>query len=231
MSRRRTAYPDGIELLNQRTISKAAPNAYVTIARIFEQIDVVMRDEIQNDIEWTSGSLFIDLREHRESESYVEDIKTGTSHTSSEADTLAYLTDTKCVTVWAWVHRAILKHQGEANHCFLASWELAKARANEILNLALEVLQIYESDGYRDLHVPGREGVGAGIEAKLRTLSLFESIFTRPTADDVKGARHPYDHEFHIRYVHFLRRRRYETTVRRQERNARIYENVSKGSA
>ena len=230
MSRRRTAYPDGVELLNHRTISKAAPNAYVTIARTFEQIDAVMRDEIRNDIEWTSTSVFNNLREHRESESYVEDIKTGTSHTSSEADTLAYLTDIKCVTVWTWVHRAVLKHQGDVNHSNHASWEQAKARANEILNLALEVLQIYESDEYRDLHVPGREGVGAGIEAKLRTLSLFESIFTRPTANDVQKDRLPSNHGFYYSYSDFLRQKRYEITVKRQERNARIYGNVSTGS-
>ena len=81
---------------------RIAPSAYVTIARIFEQVYRVMLDEIEEDIlrcvqpedeshpQPFSTSRFINLRTHKDSESYFEDVRKGISHISSDTDTFAY---------------------------------------------------------------------------------------------------------------------------------------------
>ncbi len=216
---------------------RIAPSAYVTIARIFEQVDRVMLDEIEEDIlrcvqpedeshpQPFSTSRFINLRTHKDSESYFEDVRKGISHTSSDTDTFAYLTDTKCVTTWSWVHSAVLKHQDDSDLCFHLSWTQAKARANEILNLALAVLETYDSDEYQAQ--PGRESVGAGIEAKLRTLLLFDTIWSRPTSTNTETHTDPSNHEFARSFNQFLRDRKDTIKARKRAGYDRTHQTVS----
>lgn len=220
-----------------------APTAYVHIARTLEQLDRVMLDEIQNDIRRcltpaedssqppVSTSPFSNVGAHDESDSYVQDIKKGTSHTTSETDTFAYLSDTKCVTTWSRVHYAVLKSQGDSLRSSDVSWTQAKARANEILSLAQAVLEIYEDDDCQNLRIPGREIIGASIEAKLRALHLFDAIYSRPT--NLEENRHtiPNSHEFIRSFDRFLVGRKEKTKAGRKERYVRMHRNVSSRSA
>ena len=252
--RRDRGFLDGVELWSPRgTAPGAVPPAFATIARTFEQIDRAMLAEIRADIErnvqpsegstkpltstsrfsdtFFRGTLYSDTQAHEDVERYIEDIEKGISHTSSEADNSAYLTNSKCVTAWSWVHSAVLEYQGRSDHHYLLSWTKAKIRANEILDLALAVLETYDSDECRDLLVPGREGVGVGIEAKLRTLSLFNTIYSRPTYEDDKNKHSPGNHAFDILFNRFLVDRREDIKARRKTRYARTHHNVSNRSA
>lgn len=64
----------------------------------------------------------------------------------------------------------MLEHEGASVHYYTLPWIHAKVRANEVLNLAQRVLEIYCSNECQDLTIPGGGRVGAGMEAKLRTL-------------------------------------------------------------
>ena len=219
-----------------------APTAYVHIARTFEQLDRVMLDEIQNDIKRClppardssqppiSTSPFSNVGAHDESDNYVEDIKKGTSHTTSETDTFAYLSDTNCVMTWSRVRTAVLKSQGDDLRAGDVSWTQAKARANEILSLAQAVLEIYENDDCQTLRIPGREIVGASIEAKLRALYLFDSIYARPTNLETNSRTIPNSHEFVRSFDRFLVGRKGKTKARRKERYVKTHRNVSSRS-
>ncbi len=241
MSRRRDrGFVDGLELWRPSlSTPRVAPTAYVTIARLFEQIDHVMLDEIEEYLrgreQLESGSLreplavperpwSIYIRQHKESESYIEDIRKRTSHTSSETDTFAYLTDATCVMTWSWVHSAILRRQGHSNQYQTVSWTQTKARANEILNLALAVLEVCDSDDYQDLLIPKREGISAGIEARLRTLLLFDSIYSRPNSENMNNTG---NHEFIQSFDRFLRDRKDTLKATRKARSDRTHQNVS----
>lgn len=228
------------------TASKTAPIAYFTIARTFEQIDQAMLDEMQDDISRhiqpgddstqrpTSLSRFNELRAHEDTESYVEVIKKGTSHTSSKTDVVAYLTDTKCLTVWSWVHRAVLEYQGASVFHYATPWAHAKACATKILNLAQGVMEIYCSDECQNLTIHGDGLIVAGIEAKLRALLLFDSIYSRPTDEDTKKHFVPKSHQFQLLYDNSLRVRRNAVKARRNggyDRTHQNTENVSSRSA
>lgn len=244
MSRRKDrGFLDGMELWSPRPVSPtAAPSAYVLIARTFEQLDRVMLDEMQEDIERcsplskdssqprTRTSRFSDMRSHKDSESYVEDAKKGNSHTSSKKDTLANLTDTKCLTAWSWVHRAILEYQGGSDVSYRVGWIEAKARANQILNLALAVLEAYDSDQRQNLQESGHEGVDTGIEAKLRTLLLFDSIYSRQAIEEAKKELFPRPHTFTSSFERFLLYRKDNSKFARKEKYARAHQNVSNRS-
>ena len=235
---------DAMELWSPRTTtSRVAPIAYFTIARTFEQIDRAMLDEIQDDIlrrtqpgddstqRPTSISRFNDLRAHKDTESYVEDIMQDTSHTSSETDVVAYLNDTKCLTAWSWVQRAVLEHQGESLQFSAVPWTHAKARADEILNLAQGIMETYCSDECQDLIIHGGERVGAGIEAKLRTLLLFDSVYSRPTYEDTRNQHISPSHRFKLYFDDFLRGKRDRVKARRNRKDDRTHQNVSNRSA
>ena len=234
---------DGLELWRRphTTTSKAAHSAYVAIAHIFELIDRAMLHEMQEDIQRhemqediqrrSSNSIFSVTRYQKDLRSYMEDVKKATSHTSSEASTFAYLTDTRCVAAWSRVHSAILEHQGRSDQQYLTPWTQAKARAHEILNLAEAVLDYYDSDECQDLVIPGREGVGAGIEIKLRTLSLFDNIYSRPTYEAVKINSSPLTHPFILKFNRFHIARTQKTGARSKEGYARTHQIVSNRSA
>ena len=218
------------------TTPRAVPAAFVAIARNFEQIDRVMLDEIRADKEERSNSRFNDtqlkdVRGHRDVTSYIQAIQQGTSHTSSEEDVSAYLSDYQCLTAWGWVHSAVLEHQGRSDQEHLLSWIQAKSRANEILDLARAVLEIYDSDECRGLLIPGREGVGACVEAKLRKLCSFDTIYRRPSYGDDKRQTCPAAHSFHIMFDQFIVERRENTKAKRKANNVRAHQNVSKHSA
>ena len=234
---------DAMELWSPRAAtSRIAPIAYITIARTFEQIDRAMLDEIQDDIlrrsqpgddstqQPTSISRFNDLRAHKDTESYVEAIRKGTSHTSSETDVVAYLEDTECLTAWSWVHRAVIEHQG-ASANYALPWRHAKARADEILNLAQGVMETYCSDECQDLTIHGGERVDAGIEAKLRTLLLFDSIYSRAFLDDINSYHPLQSHQYKLLFDKFLRVRKDKVKARRNKRDDRTHQNVSNRSA
>ena len=230
--RRDRGFLDALELWSPRaTTPRAAPTALVTIARTFEQIDRVMLDEIRADRERKSTSRFSDIRD-RDVTSYIQDIQQGISHTSSEADISAYLSDYNCITAWGWVHSAVLEHQGSPVEYHQLRWIQAKSRANELLHLAEAVLETYDSDECRDLLIPGREGVGAGIEAKLRKLCSFNTLYCRPTyGDEARGNPGPGNHNFYILFDQFFAERRQNARAKRKVNYARAHQNVSKHSA
>ena len=242
--RRDRGFLDALELWSPRAAtSKAAPAAFVTIARTFEQIDRVMLDEIRADIERNQqpghlASRFSDSRlisrirdiTSQDVSSYIHNVQEGTSHTSSEADVSAYLSDDNCIAVWGWVHGAVLEYQGRSDEHHLLPWIQANSRANDILDLARAVLETYDSDECQDLLIPGREGVGAGVEAKLRKLCAFHTIYGRPYVDE-GSLRSPRDHDFYILFNQFINERRENTKAKRKANYVRAHQNVSKHSA
>ncbi len=239
MSRRRDrGFLDSMEPWSPRaTAPRAAHPVFVAIARTFEQIDRVMMDEMRADIERNTASQFhVDTRyrntqAYKDVRSYIEEIEEGVSHTSSEADASAYLTDIKCVTAWGWVHSAILDYQGDRLHSSLLQWTKAKARASEILDLVSVVLETYDSDECRDLINPEREGIRAGIDTKLRTLCFFNTIYSRPTTYDDQNLKVPSSHESYLLFNDFLKGRKENTKARKKERHAKTHQNVSEQSA
>lgn len=233
--RRDRGLRNGMELLSSRIIPpRVAPTALMTITRTFEQIDRIMLDEMQADIkrrmkpgnESTQGqfstSPFYDTQGHTDVENYVQDIKRSVSHTSSEIAIFAYLADSRCVTAWSWVCNSVVKHQGDSEDCFHVQWAQAKARANEILNLASRVCETYNSDECQNLS-SSHEEVGAGIEAKLTTLLSFDSIYSRQTIEDIRHHYYPPHHEFYL----ILSDRNREIKARRKERYTRTRQIVS----
>ena len=230
--RRDRGFLDALELWSPRAATpRAAPAAFVTIARNFDQIDRVMLDEIRADTERNSTSRFSDIRD-RDVTSYIQDIQQGTSHTSSEADVSAYLSDYSCITAWGWVHSAVLEHQGRHDEYRNLRWIQAKSRADELLHLAEAVLETYDSDECRDLLIPGREGVGAGIEAKLRKLCSFNTLYCRSThSDELRGNPGPGNHKFYVLLDQFFAERRENAKAKRKANHARAHQNVSKHSA
>ena len=234
--RRDRGFLDALELWRPRAApAKAAPAAFVTIARNFEQIDRVMLDEIQADRKGRTDSRFSGnrLRESRDRDviSYIQSVEEGTHHTSSEADVSAYLSDYKCITAWGWVHSLLLERQGHTNSHYHLNWTLAKSQANELLNLARAVLDTYDSDECQDLLIPGREGIGAGIEAKLTKLFSFDTIYGRRTHEDEKSHTIPGTHMFNILFNQFMAERREDAKAKRKVNYARAHQNVSKHSA
>ena len=234
--RRDRGFLDALELWNQRVgTPEATSAAFVTIARTFEQIDRVMLDEIKADVKERSDSRFSSdqLREIRDGDvtSYIQNVDEGTSHTSSEADVAAYLSDYNCITAWGWVHSALLEHQGHANYHYSYQWVQVKSRANELLDLARAVLDIYDSDKCRDLLVPGREGVGASIEAKLRKLCSFNTIYCRPTYDNERIQTTPDNHPFLTLFEQFIGERREITKAKRKANFVKAHQTVSKNPA
>ena len=233
--RRDRGLRNGMELLSPRVIPpRVAPTALMTIARTFEQIDRIMLDEMQADIERRmepsnestqgrfSTSPFYDTQAHTDSENYVQDIKRSISHTSSEIAIFAYLADSRCVTAWGWVFNAVVKLQGDSEDCFHVQWGQAKARADEILNLASRVVEKYNSDECQNL-LSSREEVGAGIEAKLTTLLSFDNIHSRQTIEDIRKHHYPPHHEFYL----ILSDRNREIKAKRKERYTRTRQIVS----
>lgn len=215
--------------------SKAVPAAFVTIARTFEQIDRVMLDEIKADVKERSDSRFRtdQLLEPRDRDvtSYIRSVEEGASRASSEADVAAYLSDYSCIIAWGWVHSALLERQGHSNHHYMFQWTQAKSRANELLDLARAVLETYDSDECRALLVPGREGVGASIEAKLRKLCSFNTIYCRPTYDNGRSQSAFDNHSFHELFEQFIGERREIVKAKRKANYVRVHQNVSKDSA
>lgn len=163
--------------------------------------------------------------------SYIEDVKKGVSRASIERETFAYLTDLKCETAWSWVYNAVWEHQSPSSLENGLQWAQAKARSNEILTFAQAVLDIYDSDESQDLLEPGRENVGAGIEAKLRTLLLFDSIFSRLTKDETRWNRTPAHHPFKWSFDAFSLAKKNRVKVDRKIRYATTHQNVSKRPA
>ena len=243
--RRDRGFLDALELWNPHAATpKAAPAAFMTIARTFEQIDRVMLDEIWADIERNQqpghpASRFSDsglISRHRDItsqdvSSYIHNVQQGTSHTSSEANISAYLSDDNCITAWGSVQGAVLEYQGRSNEHHLLPWIQAKSRANEILDLARAVLETYDSDECRDLLIPGNEGVGAGVEAKLRQLCSFNTIYCRPTYEDERGKLGPGNHKFYLLFNEFFAERRENVNAKRKADFVRTHQNVSKHSA
>ena len=224
-----------MELQNPRaTAPQATHPVLVAIARTFEQIDRVMMDEMRADIERNTASQFHvdtpyrDTQAYKDVRSYIEEIEEGVSHTSSEADASASLTDIKCVTAWGWVHSAILDYQGDRHYSSVLQWTKAKARASEILDLVSVVLETYDSDECRDLISPGRDGIRAGIDTKLRTLCFFNSIHSRPSTADEQNLKVPSSHDSYLLFNDFLKRRRGNTKTREKERYAKTHQHVSK---
>ena len=231
---------NGMELWNlQASPSGAGHTALVTIAQIFEQIDRVMLDEMQDDMRRhaqpnkestersTSASRFSDMQADKDPEIFFEDVKKGISHTSSETDILAYLTSINCLTAWSWVFKAVLEYQGRSDHSHLLPWSQASDLAAHILDLARAVLEIYESEKYQDLTFPGREGVDAGIEAKLRTLLLWNRIHSRPTYEDTKNGRLAGSHSFWFSLGNFFSRRKEEAKAKKSASDVRAHQKVS----
>ena len=235
--RRDRGFLDALELWRPRTPTpRAAPAAFVAIARTFEQIDRIMLDEIVADVERNglgnsrfSRSRMNDIRDS-DVISYIEDIQQGTSHTSSDADVSAYLSDYNCITAWGWVQGAVLERQGGSNEYQALPWIQAISRANELLDLARVVLETYDSDECRDLLTPGRECVGAGIEAKLNQLSSFNTIFCRPDSENQKSNTALDWHIFYVVFNQFFAERRENTKAKRKADHVRAHQNVSKNS-
>ena len=240
--RRDRGFLDALEFWSPRAAKpKAAPAAFVTIARTFELIDRVMLDEIRADIErnqqpgasvsrFSNSRLVTRTRDITSQDvlSYIHNVQQGTSHTSSEVDVFAYLSDDNCITAWGWVHGALLEYQGNSDKHHHLPWTQAKSRANEILDLAGAVLETYDSD---ELLLPRHEGVGAGIEAKLRKLCSFNTIYCRPTYANEREIPGPGNHNFYILFNQSVNERRENTKAKRKANYVRAHQNVSKHSA
>ena len=213
---------------------KAAPAIFVTIARTFEQIDRVMLEEIRADKDRAESSRFnssrLDNIRDTDVTSYIQKIQQNTSHTSSDADVSAYLSDYNCITAWGWVHGAVLEHQGATTEARYLSWTQARSRANELLDLARVVLEAYDSEECRDLLIPEREGVGAGVEAKLNKLSSFNTIYCRPDYDEKRQNTGPGNHTFYYLFNQFFAERRENTKAKRKADHVRAHQTVSKHS-
>ena len=231
--RRDRGFLDALELWSPRAATpKAAPAAFVTIARTFEQIDRVMLAEIRADRDRRSNSPFsshrLDNIRDWDVTTYIQNVQQGTSHTSSDADISAYLSSCECITAWDWVHNAVLEYQDRSDMHHLLPWTQAKSRANDILDLSRAVLESYDSDECRDLLIPGHEGVGAGVEAKLRKLCSFNTIYSRPSFENEKQKTSPGNHSFYILFNQFLTERRENTKAKRKANYIRAHQNVSK---
>ena len=108
----------------------------------------------------------------------------------------------------------MLEHEGASVHYYTLPWIHAKVRANEMLNLAQRVLEIYCSNECQNLTIPGGGRVGAGMEAKLRTLLLFDSIYSRPTVEDIKKHHVTQTHQLTLFFDNFLHARRNKVKLR-----------------
>ena len=217
------------------TTPGSAHGLLVAIARTFGQIDRVMLAEIQDDISRCnrppSVSRFSHPRVPQDVISYIEDVENSTSHTSSETDVLAYLSDTKCLTAWSHVRSSMLEHQGNAHDYRLTAWSQVKDRAAEMLNLAQQVLEKYGSDECQDRLLPENEHVHvrASIEAKLSALLLFgQSIYSRPNLEEAKSMHIPPEHGFVWSFGQFRSRRNDKIKEKRTARYDATYQNVSK---
>lgn len=233
--RRDRGFLDALELWRPRAPTpEAVPAAFVTIARIFQQVDCVMLDEMRANTKERSDSRFnsdTDAFRDKDVTDYITTIEEITLDTSSEARVSAYLRDCYCTTAWGRVHSAVLERQGDSKEHHSLRWIQARSRANELLDLAKAVLETYDSDECQDLLIPGREGVGAGIEAKLRKLLSFNTIYSRPTYENERAAQPgPGNHNFYALFNDFTAERRENTKAKRRVNYARIHQNVSKHS-
>ena len=71
------------------------------------------------------------------------------------------------------------------------------------------MLEIYGDDEYQDLAIPERKDVDAGIDANLRALLIFDSIYTRPSYDDGKtDKKKHWPHPFYSSFSDFLSERK-----------------------
>ncbi len=210
----------------------AAHPALVAIARIFEDTDLVMLDEVRSDIKRhekpdSKPSRFSDTRDIPDVESYIENAQKAVPHASNGTEIFGCLTDTRCLIAWRWVFNAILESQGTIRDYELLPWEQAKAKANEILNLGEAALEIYDSYGCDELISPEREGVSAGIEARLRILGSFETIYSRPSDNDRQTGRTPSCHTFKRAFNIFYHTRRKGIEARRNASRCREHNDVS----
>ena len=233
--RRDRGFLDALELLSPRTAPpQTTPTAFVTIAHTFEQIDRVMLAETRADRDRRSTSRFrFSLENNPDGDvaSYIQNIQQGTSHTLSDAHVFAYLSDCQCMIAWDWVHGAVLEHQGDSHMNMNVAWVQAKFRANEILDLASAVLEAYDSNECQDLLVPGREGVRPGIEAKLRKLASFNTIYCRPSYEEQRSNTGPGNHTYCALLNQFFAERMENTKTKRKANYIRAHQNVSKRSA
>lgn len=150
-------------------------------------------------------------------------------HTSSETDIVAYLSDTKCLRAWSWVHHAILGYQSAGVDDDAAlPWTHARAQANEMLNIAQRVMETYRSDEFQDLTMHGDERIGAELESKLRTLLLFDSIYSRPTRESTFVSK---SHQFRLFFDNSLRVRRDAVNDRRNRGYDRTHQNTQNVSS
>ena len=151
----------------------------------------------------------------------------GISHTSLEKDIFAYLTDRTGLKIWRQAREAIIEFQGPTTQDDEAQWAQAKARASEILNLALLVLERYDSDECRNILSSGCEDIDASIEAQLNTLLSFDSIYSRESHNDKVVTRHIPHHDFKQLFENFSRARRDRIKTRRKKSHSRTHLQVS----
>ena len=72
-----------------------------------------------------------------------------------------------------------------------------------------------------------RKLVYLGIETKLTTLLSFNSIYSRPTIEDIRKAHFPGHHLFHVLFNSILNDRNREIKARKKERYTEIHQIVS----
>ncbi|KAL9603253.1 MAG: hypothetical protein Q9219_001274 [cf. Caloplaca sp. 3 TL-2023] len=168
----------------------------INIARALEIIDRLILHE------WEGGTLqdhsrdgagsygqnlltrTICLQAHEDIDAYYEEIQTGISHAASEATTLRYLADTTCLAAWSRVYLLVVLQQRSSGQTAPTK---PRCRASEILNLAITVSELYDSDEVQNILFPEHEDVAASIEAKLDSLSLFADVFSLLAANDSEG--------------------------------------------
>ncbi|KAL8837105.1 MAG: hypothetical protein Q9170_002662 [Blastenia crenularia] len=165
----------------------ATQSPLMTVARAFDMIDRLIlyeweggtlrehrSDEVDShDQDWLARA--IRLQAYEDIDLYFQYSRNGISPAASEATTLTYLADTTCLAAWSRIYLIVGLLQGEYGR---DAGIQTRGRTCEILNLALTVSELYDSDEVQHVLFPGHESVAAAIEAKLDNLSLFADVFS-----------------------------------------------------
>ena len=202
------------------------------IARAFKQVDRYMLEEIEDDIARfqddpdygedvhiasrfetpdATTRLFIErVKAEKEgvvtaSEAEEQSVKSKDEYEEAELQELVEcLEDTTCLATWRSVFISLLVYQSSTPYSTDAPpWEEAKQRASTFQDLGVEIVDL--CTGIKDELVSWEGTIGSAIEAKIKTLLLFDDIYARPTLWQDKEKLSP---ESHVLRKVFERHRR-----------------------
>lgn len=93
------------------------------------------------------------------------------------------------------------------------------------------MLEVYDSDEFRDLLIPERKAIGAGVRAKSRTLVRVDRIESRLIYGDSEGGSIMFPHPFKISFDGCLLEKKDKVKAGGKGKYARTHRTVSNGSA